>query len=167
MTHLIPLSACPNADIENLLDAAFGVDRKSRTAYKLRRGMVAIDALSFGVTDADTLIGSIQCWPVQIKDAHGDIFPLVLVGPVAVDPSRQNQGIGQQLMHATLGAVTPSAPPMVMIGDPEYYGRFGFSDNGTSGWTLSGPFEPRRLLLRNPNGQKSPTYGLLGPMAGN
>jgi predicted N-acetyltransferase YhbS len=52
---------------------------------------------------------------------------------------------------------------MVMIGDPEYYGRFGFEAEGTSGWTLPGPGDPRRLLLRNSNMVALPTHGMLGP----
>ena len=36
---------------------------------------------------------------------------------------------------------------LMLIGDPEYYGRFfGFTAERTGGWRLPGPFEPRRLL---------------------
>lgn len=163
MTETLPLITCDPAAVESLLDAAFGTNRKSRTAYKLRDGVTAIEGLSFGIKDGDALIGSIQCWPVQVTGDNGDVFPLVLTGPVAVAPNRQNQGIGHMLMNASLSAANAKTPPMVMIGDPEYYGRFGFTANDTSGWSLPGPIEQRRLLLRNPGACILPDMGLLGP----
>lgn len=158
MTQLLPLTSARPDDVENLLDHAFGNDRHGRTAYLLRQDMPVIDHLSFAILDDDDLVGSIQCWPVAVAR-----FPLVLVGPVAVSPKRQNQGLGHKLMHASIAALTSNDAPMVMIGDPEYYGRFGFFADQTSGWTLPGPFEPRRLLLRNPQCASLPEQGTLGP----
>jgi predicted N-acetyltransferase YhbS len=82
---------------------------------------------------------------------------------VAVASHRQNKGLGTELMQLMLNAATPQDAPMVMIGDPEYYGRFGFEAKDTSGWTLPGPWEPRRLLLRNVEMVALPTHGMLGP----
>jgi predicted N-acetyltransferase YhbS len=156
--HVTPLSGISTEALDALLDDAFGRDRHLRTAYLLRKGMVAIDHLSFGILDNDICVGSIQCWPVRVQ--HAD---LILVGPVAVATDRQNSGLGKRLMHLMLDATTPQDPPMVMIGDPEYYGRFGFSSAGTGGWTLPGPWEPRRLLLRNSAMAELPAQGTLGP----
>lgn len=158
MTELLALSSVYTDDIEKLLDDAFGVDRHKRTAYLLRKGMTNIDYMSFAIIDNGSLFGTIQCWPIMVGDT-----PLILVGPVAVSPERQNQGIGHQLMHASLGALTPTDPPMVMIGDPEYYGRFGFFADETGGWILPGPWEAHRLLLRNPNCIALPQQGIVGP----
>lgn len=161
MTRLISLSSIAADDVENLLDDAFGADRHKRTAYLLREKMPPIDHLSFGMVDGEELVGSIQCWPIAVGTA-----PLILVGPVAVATDRQNQGLGHDLMHAMLGAVTPGDPPMLMIGDPEYYSRFGFVAGGTGGWTLPGPWEARRLLLRNPKTVALPKQGMVGPRRG-
>ncbi len=158
MMNLVALSSVRADNVEKLLDDAFGADRRQRTAYLLRKKMPVIAHLSFAVTDHNSVIGSIQCWPVSVGDA-----PLILVGPVAVTPDRQGQGIGHRLMHATLAAVQTGDAPMVMIGDPEYYGRFGFHAIGTGGWTLPGPCEVHRLLLRNPDGMPLPQFGMLGP----
>jgi len=156
--HNTPLSGIAADALNALLDDAFGMDRHMRTAYLLRKGMTAIDHLSFGILDDGTLMASIQCWPVRVGTAD-----LVLVGPVAVASHRQNEGLGTELMQLMLNAATPQDAPMVMIGDPEYYGRFGFEAKGTSGWTLPGPWEPRRLLLRNVHKVALPTHGMLGP----
>ncbi|MFN3450865.1 MAG: GNAT family N-acetyltransferase [Sphingorhabdus sp.] len=152
------LSSVADSVLGTLLDDAFGADRHQRTAYLLRKGMNAIDHLSFGILDGDELVGSIQCWPICVADA-----PLTLVGPVAVASYRQNAGLGTRLMQLMLDATRANDAPMMMIGDPEYYGRFGFTAERTSGWTLPGPWEPRRLLLRNPAMLELPEHGMLGP----
>jgi predicted N-acetyltransferase YhbS len=156
--HKTPLSRISSEALNALLDDAFGTDRHMRTAYLLRKGMAAIDHLSFGILEDSALLASIQCWPVRVDHAV-----LILVGPVAVARHRQNEGLGTQLMQLMLNAITPQDAPMVMIGDPEYYGRFGFGADGTAGWTLPGPWEPRRLLLRNNDRFALPTHGMLGP----
>jgi predicted N-acetyltransferase YhbS len=158
MTDLVALNSICADTIEKLLDNAFGENRMQRTAYLLRKAMPVIEHLSFAVAEEGSVIGSIQCWPVAVANA-----PLILVGPVAVAPDRQGQGIGHRLMHAALGALQPGDAPMVMIGDPEYYGRFDFRAEGTGGWSLPGPWEPRRLLLRNPQSMMLPDSGMVGP----
>jgi predicted N-acetyltransferase YhbS len=154
---IAPLSdADPNA-VEALLDAAFGTDRHTRTAYRIREGMVAIPALSFAAFDNCKLVGTLQSWPVSVSNA-----PLTLVGPVAVAPDVQRGGIGRLLMTALIDSA--AGTPMVMIGDPEYYGRFfGFAADATGGWDVPGPVERHRLLARNAGGL--PKVGILGPQA--
>jgi predicted N-acetyltransferase YhbS len=80
---------------------------------------------------------------------------MVMVGPVAVEPELQRGGIGRLLMERMLEAAsisgTPGAEALMLIGDPEYYGRFfGFTADRTARWRLPGPFEARRLLARGP-----------------
>jgi predicted N-acetyltransferase YhbS len=54
--------------------------------------------------------------------------------------------------------------PLMMIGDPEYYGRFwGFSAEGTGGWDAPGPFERRRLLALSVDGAPIGGTGMLAP----
>jgi predicted N-acetyltransferase YhbS len=156
---LLSLNQIPPADVEALLDDAFGIDRHQRTAYLLRQGMPVIGHLSFGIVEDQQCIGSIQCWPIA-----ANATPILLVGPVAVAPAWQNRGLGHQLMNATLAAIRPDDPPMVMIGDPEYYGRFwGFSAENTSGWHVPGAIEQRRLLMRANTNVALPVAGSLGP----
>ena len=163
---LVPLDNVDPALIEALLDRAFEPERRTRTAYLLREGLDALPPLSFAAIDSDDrLVGSIQCWPVALTDPDGKAHPLIMVGPVAVLPEAQGGGFGQALMTASLAALSPEAPlPQVMIGDPEYYGRFwGFSAEHTGGWSLPGPWEPSRLLARAVNPAVVPSTGMLGP----
>ncbi len=166
---LIPLDNVDPAMVEALLDRAFEPERRTRTAYQLREGLDWLAGLSFAAIDAEeNLVGTIQCWPVALTDPAGRRHPLIMVGPVAVLPEVQGAGYGQALMGAALAAIDPRAPlPQVMIGDPEYYGRFwGFSAEYTGGWTLPGPWDPRRLLASAANPAVLPREGMLGPWRG-
>lgn len=157
MPDIVLLHTVSQTAIEALLDAAFGIDRHRRTAYRLRTGSRPIDALSFAIMHDKKPIACIQCWPVAISDTH-----LVLVGPVAVHPDRQNEGHGSRLMQTMLSAAhTIGNSPMVMVGDASYYGRFGFSADATAGWTMPALWEPHRLLARNPAGHVLPVSGML------
>jgi len=166
MATLLPLSAIDPALVEQLLDAAFGADRRARTAYRIREGLAPLEALSFAALDAgDYLAGAIQLWPVALTDTRGRAHPLVMVGPVAVSPGRQGEGFGKALMAAALAAIDAAPPPLpqTMIGDPEYYARWGFTAEHTGEWDCPGPFERRRLLARCANPAVLPRAGMLGP----
>ena len=151
MDALVPIDTVANDAVERLLDHAFGPDRHARTAYRLREGARAIPELSFAAVDGPSLTGTIQCWPVQFAGDDGRLIPLVMVGPVAVEPARQQAGLGRRLTAAALAAADARGLLLMLIGDPEYYGRFfGFTAAATAGWRLPGPVERHRLLARGP-----------------
>ena len=162
---LIPLDGVAPEMVEALLDRAFGRDRHKRTAYKVREGTEPLGALCFAALGADDmLVGTIQAWPVALTDPAGRAHPLVMIGPVAVVPEHQDEGFGRALMAAQASALDPAAPlPQVLIGDADYYARFGFSAEHTGGWTLPGPWDPERLLIRAANPAILPREGILGP----
>ncbi len=166
MANIVPLDSIDSALIEALLDRAFEPGRHKRTAYKVREGTEWLPALSFAALDeSDHLTGTIQCWPVALNTPDGRRHPVIMVGPVAVLPELQGLGYGKALMSASIGALSPEAPlPQMMIGDAEYYGRFwGFSAEPTQGWSLPGPYDKARLLVRCDNPAILPEEGMLGP----
>ncbi|RZF64016.1 N-acetyltransferase [Sphingomonas populi] len=162
MIVILPLAEIDATATERLLDRAFGPDRHRRTAYLIRQGTHAVPALSFAAVDDGALIGTIQCWPVRLMRDDGGSDPLVMVGPIAVEPARQGEGVGQSLTHHAIRAAEESgAPPLMLIGDPEYYGRFfGFDARATALWRAPGPIEQRRLLAR---GAAPEAAGMLAP----
>ncbi|AHE57299.1 GNAT family N-acetyltransferase [Sphingomonas sanxanigenens] len=164
MVKITPLSDADPSAVEALLDDAFGADRRGRTAYRMREGTQAIDALCFGAFDGGRLVGTIQCWPVSLLTPLG-AQPMVMVGPVAVEPDRQRDGIGRALVAASLAASDArGGDVLMMIGDPEYYGRFfGFSADGTALWEVPGPVERHRLLARVPDGTVMAAAGRIAP----
>ncbi|HEX8383918.1 MAG TPA: N-acetyltransferase [Sphingomonas sp.] len=164
MLNHLPLAQVDPVAVEDLLDRAFGPDRHTRTAYKVRGAAAAIPELSVAAVDRGVLVGTVQCWPIALAGDDGLVRPLVMVGPVAVDPAHQQGGIGRALMTRALAAAEGQGADraMMLIGDPEYYGRFfGFTADRTARWRLPGPVEPRRLLAR---GDGVPDVaGRLGP----
>jgi predicted N-acetyltransferase YhbS len=158
------LDTIASADVEALLDRAFEPGRHRRTAYIVRGAGHAIPTLSFAALDDGVLVGTIQCWPVALATDGGIALPLVMIGPVAVEPSHQTHGIGRRLMTAALDAAAAHGldDAMMLIGDPEYYGRFfGFTAERTGDWILPGPVERHRLLARGPS--VPDCVGTLGP----
>lgn len=179
---LIPLEAVDPMMIEEVLDRAFGPDRHARTAYRIRVGMAWLPGLSLAALDEnELLVGTIQCWPISLQTKQGQV-PLVMVGPVAVVPERQGQGFGVGLMSAMIAedarlaasgrqssssaAVGQTGLPQVLIGDADYYGRWGFSAALTGGWRCPGPYEQHRLLARGTALAAMPAEGMLGPWEG-
>jgi putative acetyltransferase len=72
------------------------------------------------------------------------------VGPLAVAPSHQRHGIGSALMQETIHRAEERAEPLLLIvGNPAYYGRFGFVRADTHG--IEAPPEvdgPQYFMLR-------------------
>jgi len=161
---LLPLHEHAADAVDALLDTAFGEERRTRTAYRIREGVAALPDLSFAALSAGALVGTIQCWPVALTLDSGEAVPLVMVGPVAVRPDRQRDGIGRLLMMHMLATAhgNGDAARLMLIGDPEYYGRFfGFTAARTGKWRVPGPVEQHRLLALGadvPDGA-----GMLGP----
>jgi predicted N-acetyltransferase YhbS len=92
--------------------------------------------------NATRLIGSVRLWHVSA----GGVAALVL-GPLAVDPSCRELGIGGALItHAVMAAQAHGHGAVVLLGDAPYYARFGFSTLKTGELSLPGPFERDRLL---------------------
>lgn len=171
--HIIPLDHIDNVYVEELLDAAFGTDRHSRPAYALRQNTEQLDNLCFAAVHTDGLLmGTIQCWPVKITAKNDEAFadgvslPIIMVGPVAVHPDWQNKGIGRALFATLFAALHPADPtPLMLIGDEEYYGKnFGFSSHDTKGWSLTVPYDQKRILfLRRKKTPSLPKSGILEP----
>jgi putative acetyltransferase len=53
--------------------------------------------------------------------------PVLGLGPLGVEPAEQRRGVGSALVHAVLAAAEARDERLVgLLGDPAYYGRFGF-----------------------------------------
>lgn len=82
-------------------------------------------ALSLVAENMDqAIIGHIAFSRVTISDGTSDWYGL---GPVSVMPMRQHSGIGGQLIDRGLAElISRRAKGVVLLGDPNYYSRFGF-----------------------------------------
>lgn len=163
MIDLKPLSAIAPEAIESMLDLAFGPDRHGRTAYAVRAGTEPVEGLSFAAMLDGELAGSLQSWPVALSPPRGERLALIMVGPIAVHPRHQNRGIGKYMTGMAAERLDLTRQSAMMIGDPEYYAPFGFRSGPARHWSLPGPVEPSRILLRPAPGSDWPRDAVLAP----
>lgn len=133
------------AEVEWLLDLAFGPGRLALSSYQLRRGSGPVDVLSTVARDEyDVLAGCIRYWPVVIGDTQA---PALLLGPIAVHPTRQGEGLGVLLIGQTLDlAADKGWTRVLLMGDAPFYARFGFTQAVTRDLGFPAPYNPERLL---------------------
>jgi len=127
---------------EALLDACFGDNRHTRTCQRLRDGRAPAQGLAFSAVRQGQLVGTVRLWHVS---AGG--IPALMLGPLAVEASSRQLGVGAALMdHALAAAKARGHRAVILLGDAPYYVRFGFSAARTGELSLPGPFERDRLL---------------------
>lgn len=123
--------------IAALVTAAFATAAHSDgTETSIVEGLRSAGAMTLSLIadDAGEIVGHVVFSPVTIDGSSAGWFGL---GPVAVRPDRQRQGIGDALISDGLAQlVAYGAAGCVVLGDPAYYGRFGFVAN--DGLTFSG-----------------------------
>ncbi|WP_284124109.1 GNAT family N-acetyltransferase [Parerythrobacter aestuarii] len=107
------------------------------------------------------IVGHISFSPVAIAGSEGKWYQLA---PVSVIPSGQNSGIGSSLIEAGLDRLQGSgAAGILLVGDPDYYSRFGFTREHAL--TLSDALDPYLQMLQfegdPPSGQitLAPAFG--------
>ena len=145
---------------EALLDACFGANRHLRTCQRLRDGRAPAEGLALSAVAKGRLVGTVRLWHVS---AGG--VPALVLGPLAVDPSCRELGVGAALMNQALAAAKERGHgAVILLGDAPYYARFGFSALKTGELSLPGPFERDRLLgLELRAGALDGAWGMIAP----
>jgi predicted N-acetyltransferase YhbS len=145
---------------EALLDRAYGPARFAKTSARLREGRLPAEGLSFVATDHRRVVGTVRLWNVSAGSGR----TALLLGPLAVDPAHQGNGLGGRLMrHAIAAARMRGHGAILLVGDAPYYGRFGFSAEKTGALRMPGPYEQHRLLaLELVPGALAGARGLIG-----
>lgn len=101
----------------------------------LRQDASWLPHLSLVAVDDEGVFGH-----VVATRAHVGSEPALGLGPLSVVPNRQRTGVGSALVHAVLGAADALDEILVaLLGDPRYYGRFGFRPSDTVGITAPDP----------------------------
>src|SRR6478752_6569353 len=127
---------------EALLDACFGENRHMRTCQRLRDGRAPAEGLSLSAVAEGRLVGTVRLWHVSVGG-----IPALMLGPLAVEASSRQLGVGAALMdHALAAAKARGHRAVILLGDAPYYVRFGFSAARTAELRLAGAFERDRLL---------------------
>lgn len=139
-------------EVEGLYDTCFAPGREALSSYRLRNTVPPVKSLSLVARDGDGILsGAIRYWPITIapnKDGSTETTAAptaLLLGPVAVHPTRQGEGLGGLLIQGSLDKAKSDGWARVMlVGDAPYYRRFGFMI--LHGVIMPPPTNPDRVL---------------------
>lgn len=128
-------------EVEALYDLCFAPGRTALSSYRLREDVPPVAELCLTARDGNgTLVAAVRNWPVQVAGQA-----VLLLGPVAVHPTSQGEGIGALLIREVIARASARGWERVMlVGDLPYYSRFGFDrlDN----IEMPPPTNPERVL---------------------
>ncbi|WP_336277097.1 GNAT family N-acetyltransferase [Bartonella sp. CB178] len=132
---------------EDLLNLTLGKGRERKSSGALRRGRLAARGLSFVVKNIHgELVGSVRLWHVRFNKGQNGAQYGLLLGPLAVSKECSGMGVGSVLMrHAIERAKKMGYGAIFLVGDCEFYQRFGFSNSLTKNLAMPGPYEKHRF----------------------
>jgi predicted N-acetyltransferase YhbS len=141
MYDFAPESSGDLWEIEALYDLCFAPGREALSSYRLRDDIEPVADLCLIVRDdLGILAGAIRYWPVMVG-----CEPALLLGPVAVHPTRQGEGLGGALIERSLDRAS-AWERVMLVGDAPYYRKFGFTK--LDHVTMPPPTNPDRVLGR-------------------
>jgi predicted N-acetyltransferase YhbS len=116
---------------------AFGRKAEAELVERIRQSIGFFPELSLVAERAGRIVGHALFSGVAVQKETGRLDVLAL-GPIAVVPDVQRQGIGGRLIRAGLEIGAQAGfPAVVLIGHPTYYPRFGFTPAGRHGLKLT------------------------------
>ncbi len=129
-----PESAADCSAVQALIELAFApVEPTGEPVVEavlndeLRRDPASVPELTLIAQLAGEIVGQVTSSYGTLIAAGGGRRRMVGVGPVSVLPRWQGQGIGGRLMRALIDAADRAGEPaLVLLGSPDFYGRFGF-----------------------------------------
>nr|WP_321443779.1 N-acetyltransferase [uncultured Cohaesibacter sp.] len=140
LEHELPLHVDA---IEQLHRDAFGPGRFARTAFRVREAVDPEPSLSYVALCHGHMAGSVRLSPITIGKCRA-----LLLGPLAVHPNFKKKGAGAMLMEKTIAeAKALDYCAILLVGDYDYYSRFGFERVPLGKIVLPGPVDPMRVLL--------------------
>lgn len=127
---------------EALLDRCLGERRTAKSSERLREGRLPARGLALTAERDGAVVGTVRLWHVE---AAGQ--PALLLGPLAVAPDLQGEGLGKALMREAIWrAACRGHGAILLVGDAGYYERFGFTGDLTRDLAMPGPVERERFL---------------------
>ena len=145
------------AAVEALYDDVFGPGRFAKTAERLREGNTKIADASLVAIDSEGLTGVVRVWPVTVGETGRAAF----LGPIAVAERRRGNGVAFKLRERAIGVCREQGyAAVILVGDLDYYDRFGFK-SAEGRFQLPGPVDQKRVLIRDLSERAGKLSGLL------
>jgi len=112
--------------IRVLLAKAFGPTRMQRAIYRMREGTPPVPELCFVMTNRHELVlGMVRNYRVRVGDST---LPALMLGPIATAHSHEKMGLAARLINHSIERARELGYAMIyLVGDPNYYGDFGFT----------------------------------------
>lgn len=137
------------ADVHRL---AFGRDDEANLVAALREDEAYLPELSLVAVRGGEVVGHVLVTLAELVPATGETdvaHPVLALAPLAVRPDIQGRGVGSTLVEAAVRrAAVRSEPLVVVVGDPGYYGRFGFVPASPLGIEAPFPLPEGALQVR-------------------
>ncbi|MFC5504177.1 MULTISPECIES: GNAT family N-acetyltransferase [Hyphomicrobiales] len=127
---------------EALLDRCLGERRTAKSSERLREGRLPAEGLALTAERDGIVVATVRLWHVE---AGGKAA--LLLGPLAVAPELQGEGLGRAMMREAIWrAACRGHGAVLLVGDAAYYERFGFSGDLARDLAMPGPVERERFL---------------------
>ncbi len=137
MTAIRSVVPADHGALDAVITAAFGQRDEADLVERLRRDGDVLFELA--ATHDDTVVGHILFSRLPIIRDDGSVIAAASLAPLCVRPDCQNQGIGADLIGAGMNECRKRCiPAVIVLGDPDYYQRFGFS--AAAARPLAAPF---------------------------
>lgn len=146
-----PAEAGDHAAIGALLRASFPTDAEARLVTALRAADA--DSLELVADDHGALVGMVLFSPVEVIGAGRVSIIGLGLAPLAVAEAHRQRGIGSALVESGLEFLAALNPPLfAVLGEPDYYARFGFEPASGFGYRWDADVEKQagdafRLLV--------------------
>ena len=127
---------------EALLDRCMGERRTAKSSERLREGRLPAEGLALTAERDGKVVGTVRLWHVEANGCEA-----LLLGPLAVAPELQGEGLGKAMMREVISrAARRGHGAILLVGDAPYYARFGFAAEPTANLAMPGPVERERFL---------------------
>lgn len=127
---------------EALLDRCLGERRTAKSSERLREGRLPAEGLALTAERDGVVVATVRLWHVEAGGRAA-----LLLGPLAVAPEMQGEGLGRAMMREAIWrAACRGHGAVLLVGDAGYYERFGFSGDLTRDLAMPGPVERERFL---------------------
>ena len=122
-----------NKKIFLLEEDVLGPGRYARPSFRLRENLELNIKYSKVYSQGQKIIGSIRYFNCKIQNNDG-----LMLGPLIVDQKFKGRGIGNELVNKSISSINQkNIDFIILIGELDYYGQFGFEINANIHFSLN------------------------------